>query len=122
MRRCTVALVALLVLALVSSRPTTQAGPGQPEGSGSGVSWIWASANGKGPVCFRKAFDIPKPFAHPTDQAVLHITADQSFVVWLNGAKVGEGNDWKKAYRFDVNQITRPGKNVLAIEAQGGER
>lgn len=97
------------------------AAPGQPEGSGSGVNWIWAPNAATGKVCFRKSFEIPRPFAHPTDEATLHITADNAFTVWLNGVKVGSGDDWHKGFKFDVNGLTRPGRNVLAVEAVNSE-
>lgn len=83
------------------------------------VQWIWGP-KGEKTVYFRKAFDIDRPFAHPTDEAHLDITADRGFKVWLNGQKVGEGSDAKRVFRFDVNHLTVPGRNVIAVEAEGG--
>jgi putative heme-binding domain-containing protein len=119
--RCLCVLVA--TLALVSCWPPDGgrlAAQGQPEGSGSGVEWIWANPSDQ-IVYFRKTFEIPRPMARPTDEAVLHVTADRSFIVWLNGTKVGTGSDVGKVHRFDVNSLTVPGKNVLAVQATGGD-
>src|SRR5262249_36267911 len=49
--------------------------------------------------------------------ASLEITADNRFTVWLNGNQVGEGDEWKQLYKFDVTKFVTPGKNVLAVAA-----
>lgn len=90
----------------------------------SGPQWIWFNEGNpltNAPVAtryFRRSFTIDRPFANPTDEAILHITADDAFKVWLNGKFVGEGITWNKVYRFDVNKMTVPGKNTLAVEAK----
>ncbi len=83
------------------------------------LQWIWAPED-SARAYFRKTFEIDRPFVHPTDEAFLDITADQAFKVWLNGQFVGQGQDSKRVFRFDVNHLTVPGQNVVAIEAQGG--
>jgi putative heme-binding domain-containing protein len=85
----------------------------------SGVQWIWSSdgdaANAPaGNRYFRRAFSVGR-FA---DEATLDITADNAFTVWVNGVKIGEGDDWKKVYRFDVRKHLVDGKNILAVEAR----
>jgi putative heme-binding domain-containing protein len=63
---------------------------------------------------FRRAFALPRA----PDRASLEITADNRFVVWINGARVGEGDHWEVLYRFDAKKHLRAGKNVLAVEAK----
>jgi putative heme-binding domain-containing protein len=111
------AVLALLGLG-VREAPTRQT-----ESSGS-LQWIWFNEGNPlesapvGTRYFRKSFTIDRPFAHPTDEAFLDITADDAFKVWFNGKLVGAGDTWRKVYRFDVNNVTVPGKNTVAVEAK----
>jgi putative heme-binding domain-containing protein len=88
-----------------------------------GLSWIWypednpAEAAPAGTRYFRVDFNIPRPFANPTDEATLDITADDAFEVWFNGVRIGAGADPKRVFRFDVRQHALPGKNVVAVAA-----
>src|SRR4051794_7444616 len=72
------------------------------------VQWIWSNEGDPavaGPVgvrYFRRVFKIDRPFEIPVDEASLDITADDGFTVWINGSKVGQGDDCKRVYRFDV--------------------
>ena len=93
-------------------------GAPQPGGgtSSQGPKWIWTEAAGSGPVVFRKSFSIARPFQNPTDEAALDITADASFEVWFNEQRVGAGSDPQRVFRFDVNKLTRPGTNVIAVK------
>src|SRR5437867_8366984 len=80
----------------------------------SGVQWIWtsegdpATAAPTGSRYFRRTFSVGRW----ADEATLDITADNAFTVWVNGTKVGTGDDWKKVYRFDVRPFIEDGKNV----------
>jgi putative heme-binding domain-containing protein len=84
----------------------------------SGVQWIWSTDGDAvtsapaGDRYFRKTFSVTRW----ADEATLDITADNAFTVWVNGVKVGEGNDWKKVYRFDVRPHIVDGRNVLAVQ------
>src|SRR5262245_10342222 len=86
----------------------------------SGVQWIWPNEGDAvnsapaGTRYFRRAFSVGRW----ADEATLDITADNAFTVWVNGAKVGGGDDWKKVYRFDVRPHIVDGKNVIAVEAR----
>jgi putative heme-binding domain-containing protein len=92
-----------------------------------GVQWIWF--NEGDPVqeapaqtrYFRKVFAIDRPIQKPVDEATLDITADSAFTVWVNGALVGKGSDWKRVYRFDVQPHLVHGKNVIAVEATNSD-
>jgi serine/threonine protein kinase len=97
------------------------------------AAWIWADARGTtpGPLYFRKEFTIAGP---AVVSAVLHIACDPSFVVWVNGERVGHGEFQsftrvgaaqfrtvnRRVYTFPVGPQLRPGKNVVAVEAGAG--
>ena len=49
--------------------------------------------------------------------AKLTITCDNGFTAFVNGNKVGGGNQWENRYEFDIKKHLRNGDNVLAVEA-----
>jgi putative heme-binding domain-containing protein len=85
-----------------------------------GVQWIWFDEGNplvEAPAetrYFRRVFSVTRPL----DEATLDITADNAFTVWMNGEKVGSGDDWKRVARFDVKKYFRNGDNVIAVEAR----
>ena len=84
-----------------------------------GLYWIWFNEGDparEAPAAtrfFRKTFYTNRT----TDEAILDITADDQFSVWLNGVLVGKGDKWKRVYSFDVKKHFAMGTNVLAVEA-----
>lgn len=86
----------------------------------SDVQWIWFNEGDptisapEGTRFFRRTLKV----ARSADEAVLDITADNAFTVWINGNLVGSGDDWKKIYRFDIRKHIVDGKNVVAVEAK----
>jgi hypothetical protein len=86
--------------------------------------WIWhpegqpARSAPVGPASFRRTFTIP------TDQRIvsarLEMTADNSFVAWLNGAQVLEGDNFHQIYAATVTGTVKPGENVLTVIAVNG--
>jgi len=48
----------------------------------------------------------------------IDITADDEFVLYLNGNEVGGGDDWHRVRTFDVTSHARVGTNVLAVRAR----
>lgn len=113
------ALGALAVAALCWLQPW-QAAAQQAAGR---ANWIWypegnpAQEAPKGTVYFRKVFMIDRPIQQPVDEGTLDITADNEFTVWVNGALVGSGKEWKHVQSFDVKKHLVHGKNVIAVEA-----
>jgi putative heme-binding domain-containing protein len=97
-----------------------QADPKRSEG----VNWIWFDEGDPGKSApaetryFRKVFTMARPFV---DEAELDITADNEFTVWVNGAQVGRGKEWKRIYRFDVKKHIVNGQNVVAVRAHNTE-
>jgi hypothetical protein len=51
-------------------------------------------------------------------RAILRITADDRFTVWLNGKELGSGANWQAAARLDAAALLRPGTNLLAVRAE----
>src|SRR5438132_11275292 len=67
---------------------------------------------------FRKVFKIDRPVQKVVDEATLDITADSKFTVWINGALVGSGNNWRHLYQFDVQKLMVHGDNCVAVRAK----
>src|SRR5687768_3559166 len=84
------------------------------------ANWVWSDEGDPlasapaGSRYFRRVLTLEMVPA----KAELSITADNGFVAWLNGTRVGEGDQWQQMYRFDVAKHLRAGKNVLAVEAR----
>src|SRR6266511_1813001 len=88
------------------------------------VQWVWfdegdpASEAPAETRFFRRVFTINRPVQKVVDEADLDITADNAFTVWVNGVKVGSGDQWQRVYRFDIRRLMRHGPNVIAVEAK----
>ncbi len=84
--------------------------------------WIWFPEGNPAvdaPVAkrrFRKTFTIDDPAA--LTSASLGITADDRFVAYINGQRIAENSDWHSPRLLDSLRHLRPGKNVIAIEAE----
>lgn len=87
-----------------------------------GACWIWADV----------PFDAPRPVAFLAvrefqlttmpQRAVLSAVADESFVLFVNGAYVGGGTYAPGASlsRYRVEKLLRPGNNRLVVELRSG--
>lgn len=94
------------VLAVLSvASPLSAAGPWAGK-------WIWNKVPA-GNVWFRKSFLVRSGVA----SAKIAITADNSFELWVNGAKVGSDSEWRTVHVYDITRLVRPGTNVLAVRA-----
>jgi hypothetical protein len=86
--------------------------------------WIWfpeGDPKRDAPVearFFRRSFDLPQKKIR---RAVLRLTADDRFAVWLNGREIGSGANWHAPTRLDVTGNLKPGLNVLAIRAENSK-
>ncbi len=86
-------------------------------------AWIWTSESKPGSTVvppgarpFRKTFDLT---AAPT-KATLEVGADETFEVWVNGQSVGKSQAEhfdQRVFAFDVTNLLRPGRNVVAVLA-----
>ena len=78
--------------------------------------WVWSASidpTDELPRYFRFEFDLSSP--PPT--ALLHITADNRCVTFINGQMLGVNENWMIPAQYDVSKHLRPGKNLLAVEA-----
>jgi len=92
-----------------------------------GAKWIWPSLGARGDLgsmsagvaYFRTEVTVPES---PTlESAEVIITADNLFVLYLNGQSVGESETdnsaWHTPKRWDVTSMLVPGRTVVAVEA-----
>lgn len=79
--------------------------------------WIWfdegdpAVESPAGNVWFR--FEVR---AFEPSTGIARVAADDGFVLWVNGRRVGEG-EAGRFYRFNLNGIVERGINVIAVKA-----
>jgi putative membrane-bound dehydrogenase-like protein len=81
------------------------------------VQWIWSpafekEAAPKGSCYFRKTFNLTKP-----EQGEIQIGGDDSYELFINGRRVGGGENWKKLDAYDVTKFLVAGSNVIAVRA-----
>ncbi|TKJ39505.1 MAG: hypothetical protein CEE38_01900 [Planctomycetes bacterium B3_Pla] len=88
-----------------------------------GARWIWTSpsptAIGEWECYTRKTFEL----SGKATSAVVLITADNVYELYVNGMHIGEdgGSDaiyWRSVERYDIGKLLRPGKNVIAARAK----
>jgi len=89
------------------------------------AQWIWCLGEtpvGSLPACvnyFRAEVMIPESPALKSAEIIA--TADNLFVLYLNGQPVGESDPdnsaWQRPQRWDVTTLLVPGRTVVAVEA-----
>jgi hypothetical protein len=75
--------------------------------------WIWTATPGTPGAetrYFRKAFSVKEP-----SRLVLDLTADNAFVLYLDGRKIAAGDDWHVVKSVEARVATGP--HVLAVAA-----
>ena len=77
------------------------------------AQWIWLQDPEAPQASFRYAFDLPAKLK----QAWLSATADNSFVLVVNGKEVAEGEDWSQLQHVTITDALQPGKNVITVQA-----
>ncbi len=78
--------------------------------------WIWAAQMSDQQVCpFWRAFEIPPN--KTVARARLRLTADNEFILYLNGREIGRGSEWREIYLFDVAALLSPGRQVITVRA-----
>ena len=83
------------------------------------AAWIWHEDDPQRTntyVHFRKPFQM----ARPPDEAIVHITADTEYLLWVNGTEVGRGpvlSDprWQPYDTYDIAPFLHAGQNVIAV-------
>lgn len=84
------------------------------------AQWIWSPAADEHPksgmplgTCyFRRSFDMVQPEA-----GEVQITADESYELYVNGRKVGEGHNWHVMDVHDIARYLKAGHNTVAVMA-----
>jgi hypothetical protein len=86
--------------------------------------WIWypegnpTEAAPLGKRFFRRTFDVHA--GGTVQSASLVMTADNTFVCWVNGQKAQAGSDAGREFETDPTRLLKPGANILAVEAENG--
>ncbi|MBR00272.1 MAG: heme-binding protein, partial [Verrucomicrobiales bacterium] len=104
----------IVLLTACNSLFTSMAAAQAEKASDSSPKWLWIDRDAKSETIFgRRAFTI----ASLPQTAKLSITCDNGFIAFVNGTRVGNGNEWEKRYEFDVKKHLQVGDNVLAVKA-----
>ena len=90
-----------------------------------GATWIWypegdpASAVPGGTRYFRRTFELPA--GAQVERARMLLTADDEFVLYVNGSELARSPDvidaWRQARLVDLTAALRPGSNTIAVAA-----
>ena len=79
-------------------------------------SWIWASNTFDGQSCqLWRSFDLPQ--SNTITGARLRITADNEFILFLDGRELGRGAEWRELFVYNLAPLLPPGRHVLAVQA-----
>jgi hypothetical protein len=114
-------------VAVVRDTSVVDPEPELPGGKGktslAGASWIWLEANAAGAAppgkrLFRKSVTLPAD--RKVKSATFVCSADNEFVLFVNGQKAGEGAEWSRPEEIDVAKLLKPGENMFAIAAVNG--
>ena len=86
-----------------------------------GYFWIWSPEDSPHAMAqpaeryFRRRFTVPT--ARQLTSALMHITCDNGFVLYVNGTETSRSEDWTKPIAVDIASHLRAGENTLAIHA-----
>src|SRR5687768_14656078 len=87
-----------------------------------GSKWVWTDdADGvknapTGSRYFRKIITLPAD--RKVKRALFIATADNNFILHVNGKRAGNGGDFHRQYNLKVAELIKPGANVFAILAK----
>jgi putative heme-binding domain-containing protein len=82
------------------------------------AQWIWkgSPARPQERLFFRKSFEVGA-----VESARVHGTADNRFVLYVNGQEAARSDDWTAPVWVDLAPHLQPGRNVLAVEASNDD-
>ncbi len=86
--------------------------------------WIWypeGNPVASAPVArryFRRVIELDSN--RKLTSAQIAITADNSFELWINGQRIGAGDNFHQNFEFDVTATLKAGTNVLSVAADNG--
>lgn len=77
-------------------------------------SWIWDVTVLDRQECrFVREFEIPEGAV--VEEALLRITADNSYQLFLDGQLIGRGGDWRVLIEYDVTRLLGAGSHVISV-------
>ena len=78
--------------------------------------WIWETNFFAKQTCrFWKSFYVPG--GEPISHAVIHLTVDNGYTLFLDGHEIGRGSDWRTVTEYDVTELLTPGWHRIGVEA-----
>ena len=99
-----------LLLALLCS-PLVAAGLHRESKVG---DWIWTDATQDRQECrFVRVIELPE--GSEVESALLRITADNFYRVYLDGYFIGQGSDWRVLTEYDITRLLTRGPHVLSV-------
>jgi putative membrane-bound dehydrogenase-like protein len=110
--RLSLLVLALALLSLHAAEPSVK--PWGP------ARWVWDNPQaaeedqGQRAIYLRRTFELP---AKPKT-ATVHVTVDNRYELFVNGAKVGADDEWQSVEKYDVARHLVAGKNAVALRAQ----
>jgi len=83
--------------------------------------WVWhpGQRGEKARALFRTVFEID-PGAEVA-RAKIRMTVDNAFTLYVNGKRIGHAEEWKSFADYDVTNVLRTGKNVIAVKATNSD-
>ena len=85
---------------------------GSPAEESTTPHWIWQeNKTSDAEVFIRRQWTQKKP----VKSAILKITGDDKLTVYLNGKKVGNGNNWQIPLKLNLSKRVIKGENVIAV-------
>ncbi len=79
-------------------------------------SWIWTTNCYPRQTCrLWKSFEVPSSAV--VVRALLRMTADNGYTLFLDGRELGKGINWRLVTEYDVTWLLEPGTHVLAVDA-----
>lgn len=76
--------------------------------------WIWTDTTQDRQECrFVRVIDVPA--GSEVEAALLRITADNFYRVYLDGHFIGQGSDWRALTEYDITRLLTRGRHVLAV-------
>ena len=77
--------------------------------------WVWDSKTFDKQTCrFWNEFTIPR--GTTVSRAILRITVDNGYRLYLDGREIGRGSDWRTLTVYDVKWLLSPGSHVVTVE------
>jgi signal transduction histidine kinase len=84
-------------------------------------AWIWETNTcDRQTVRFWRSFEIPS--GENVLRARLRITADNEYILFLDGRELGRDAEWRHIYEYDITSLLQPGRHVLAAEVYNSSR